>query len=173
MGEDNKLIQVGRVGGAFGVRGEMRITTFTETPLALRSYGDLLKEDGSVALVLTSARQAKDGLIVRAKGVESKEAADALRGLTLHVPRAALPQTEEDEFYLTDLIGLAAVAPDGADLGTIRTVQNFGAGDLLEIQPKAGVSWWAPFTREVVPEVSIAAGRVVVVRPAETSERDD
>ncbi len=169
--QNERLIQVGRVGGAFGVRGEMRITTFTETPLALRQYGDLLNADGSVALVLTSARQAKDGLIVRAKGVESKESADALRGLTLHVPRDALPEPEEDEFYLTDLIGLAAVAPDGADLGVIRTVQNFGAGDLLEIQPKAGASWWAPFTREVVPEVNIAAGKVVIDRPVEVSDQ--
>ncbi|CAN5230373.1 ribosome maturation factor RimM [soil metagenome] len=171
-GDAPRLIRVGRVAGAFGVRGEIRITTYTEAPLALKSYGALLDEQGAVALSLTSARESKGGLIVRAKGVDDKEAADALRGLTLHVPREALPEPDEDEYYLTDLIDLDIVAPDGTAIGKIRAVHNFGAGDLLEIQPPAGASWYAPFTKAVVPEVSISAGRVVVDRPAEVSEKD-
>jgi 16S rRNA processing protein RimM len=167
-----RLIRVGRVAGAFGVKGEIRIATYTETPLALRSYGALLDQRGAVCLELTSARESKGGLIARAKGIETKEQADALRGLILHVPREALPEPDADEFYLADLIGLAAVAPDGTPLGKIRSVQDFGAGDLLEIEPPAGQTWYAPFTRAVVPEVDIVGGRVVVDRPAETSERD-
>lgn len=167
-----RLIRVGRVAGAFGVRGEIRISSFTEEPLALVKYGALLDGKGAVILTLTGGRAVKDGIIARAKEVATKEQADALRGLFLHVDRASLPEPEEDEFYLTDLIGLAAVAPDGTALGKVRAVQDFGAGDLLEIQPAAGNSWYAPFTRVVVPEVDIAGGKVVIDRPAEVSERD-
>lgn len=166
------LIRVGRVAGAFGVKGELRIATYTETPLALRSYGALLDQRGAVCLNLTSARESKGGLIGRAKGVETKEQADALRGLVLHVERDALPAPDEDEFYLTDLIGLAAVTPDGTPLGQVRSVQDFGAGDLLEIQPPAGPTWYAPFTKVVVPSVDLAAGQVVIERPTEVSEHD-
>ena len=172
MSDRPRLIRVGRVAGGFGVKGEIRIATYTETPLALRDYGALLDERGAVCLDLTGARESKGGLIARAKGIETKQQADALRGLVLHVDRDALPAPEEDEFYLADLIGLAAVAPDGSSLGKIRSVQEFGAGDLLEIQPPAGATWYAPFTKQVVPEVDIAGGRVVVDRPAEVSERD-
>ena len=162
----------GRVAGAFGVRGEVRITTYTEQPMSLLAYGALLDQRGAVALELTSAREAKGGVIARARQITTKEQADALRGLFLHIDRAALPPPEEDEFYLSDLVGLVAVAPDGSALGKVKSVQDFGAGDLLEIEPPAGASWYAPFTREVVPTVDIAAGRVVVDRPAEVSERD-
>ncbi|MDB5452891.1 MAG: rimM [Caulobacteraceae bacterium] len=169
---NSRLISVGRVAGAFGVKGEIRITTYTEQPLSLLKYGALLDERGAVSLSLTGARAAKGGIIARAKGVDTKEQADALRGLTLHVDRAALPPADEDEFYLADLIGLAAVAPDGTSLGKVRSVQDFGAGDLLEIEPPAGATWYAPFTREVVPAVDTAGGKVVIDRPPEVSERE-
>src|SRR5688572_27013933 len=106
MLDPNRLILIGRVAGAFGVRGDVRITTYGEDPLALLAYRTLKREDGSPALTLTSGRVGKGGLVVRAEGVESKEAADALKGLRLFVPRSSLPEPEEDEFYLTDLIGL-------------------------------------------------------------------
>ena len=167
-----RLIRVGRVAGAFGVRGELRITTYTEEPLALARYRALLREDGAAALTILSAREAKGGIIARAQGVEDKEAADALRGLVLFVDRKVLPPADEDEFYLADLIGLAAEAPDGSPLGKVRSVHDFGAGDLLEIQPAQGATWWVAFTREAVPTVDLAGGRIVVDRPAETSERD-
>ncbi|MBS0297208.1 MAG: 16S rRNA processing protein RimM [Proteobacteria bacterium] len=164
----DRLIQVGRVAGGFGVRGEVRITAFTEDPLALKAYGTLLREDGSTGLTLQSARAAKGGIIARVKEIETKEQADALRGLRLYVPRSALPEPDEDEFYLTDLIGLAVVTPEGESLGRIKSVQDFGAGDILEIDPGGGrPTWYLGFTRENVPEVRIAEGRVVAVRPTE------
>jgi 16S rRNA processing protein RimM len=100
--------------------------------------------------------------------VETKEQADALRGLRLFVPRDALPEPDEDEFYLADLIGLAVVDPAGAPVGKVKSVQDFGAGDILEIIPEeGGATWYLPFTREAVPEVKIAEGQIVAVRPVE------
>jgi 16S rRNA processing protein RimM len=162
------LIQVGRVAGAFGVRGEVRITSFTADPVALVDYKALLREDGSPALTLTSGRDAKGSIVARAKEVETREQAEALRGLKLFIPRAALPAPDEDEFYVTDLIGLAVVTAEGEPLGTVKAVQDFGAGDLLEITPpEGGQTWYLPFTREAVPEVRIAERVVVAAKPDE------
>ena len=163
-----RLILVGRVAGAFGVKGEVRITAYTAVPAALFRYRELKRADGAPALTLTSGRPHKGALIARAKEIETREAAEALRGLELYVPRGALPAPEPDEFYLADLIGLAVVAPDGAPIGRVKDVQNFGAGDLLEIAPEAGPTWFLPFTEDTAPEVDLAAGRIVVVRPTET-----
>ncbi len=168
----SRLIRVGRVAGAFGVKGEVRITAFTEQPLALVKYGALLKDDGSPGLTLLSGREQKGAVIAKVKEITTPEQADALRGLFLCVPREALPEPDEDEFYLTDLVGLSAVTPEGEALGQVKSVRDFGAGDLLEIQPAAGQSWFVAFTRENVPEVSLADGRVVIVRPIEISEKD-
>jgi 16S rRNA processing protein RimM len=166
------LILVGQVGGAFGVKGEVRITTFTAEPLSLLDYRDLRREDGAAGLTLVSGRVAKKGLVVRAKEVATPEQADALRGLRLYVPREALPEPEEDEFYLTDLIGLEARDPSNAVIGRVKAVHDFGAGDLLEIAPAApGPTWWLAFTRETCPEVRIADGVIVVIRPPETSDQ--
>lgn len=166
MGDD--LIQVGRVAGAFGVRGEVRITSFTAEPSALLDYRDLKREDGSVGLTLLSGRPAKGGVVARAREIETREQAEALRGLKLFIPRSSLPEPDEDEFYVTDLIGLSVETPDGAKLGTIRSVQDFGAGDLLEIAPAdGGATWYLPFTKAAVPEVRIGDGVVVGVRPEE------
>ena len=163
------LILVARVAGAFGVKGEVRLTAFTADPLALLGYRDLKRQDGSTGLTLLSGRAAKGGVIGRAREVATREEAEALRGLQLFIPRASLPQTEdEDEFYVTDLIGLSVVTAEGEPLGTVKAVQDFGAGDLLEITPpEGGATWYLPFTREAVPEVRIADGVVVGVRPEE------
>ncbi len=166
-------VLVGRVAGAFGVRGEVRITAYTEDPLALLRYRVLTREDGSPVLTLQAARAVKGAVIGRATEVSSKEAADALRGLRLYVPRDALPPPEEDEFYLTDLIGLAAATPDGAPLGQVKAVHNFGAGDVLELDLGRGrPTRLIPFTREAVPEVRLAERRVVVTPPTEVGERE-
>ena len=164
-----RLILVGQVAGAFGVRGEMRITAHTADPLSLLEYSPLKRQDGEVALTLAGGRAVKGALITRAREVETREEAQALRGLRLYIERDALPAPEdEDEFYLADLIGLAAVSPEGEGLGRVKSVHNFGAGDLLEIDPDTGApSWWAPFTREVVPEVRLSEGMIVVARPQE------
>lgn len=162
------FIQVGRVAGAFGVRGEVRITSFTADPAALLDYRTLLREDGSPALTLTSGREAKGAVIARAREIETREQAEALRGLKLFIPRTALPEPDEDEFYVTDLVGLSVVDAAGGVLGRIRSVQDFGAGDLLEVEPaEGGATWYLPFTREAVPDVRIADGVVVGVKPDE------
>ena len=151
------------------MRGELRVNTYTEDPLALLRYRTLRREDGSTALTLTSGRAAKDGLVARAEEVSTKEAADALRGLRLYVTREALPEPEEDEFYLADLIGLRAETPEGERLGVVKAVHDFGAGDILEVDPGEGrPTFFLPFTRDNVPAVEVAAGRVVAVRPEET-----
>jgi 16S rRNA processing protein RimM len=159
------LILVARVAGAFGVKGEVRLTAYTAEPMALLDYKELKREDGAAGLTLTAARPHKGGVVVRAREVETREQAEALRGLRLYVPREALPEPDEDEYYLVDLIGMAVTTPQGEPLGVVRTVQDFGAGDLLEIQPETGASWWLPFTREAVPQVHMAERRLVAVRP--------
>ena len=173
MTTDSRLILVGQVGGGFGVRGEVRVTAFTADPLALTAYGPLLRADGSVGLTLTSARPDKNGVVGRAKEIATKEEADALRGLKLHVPRDRFPEPEEDEFYLTDLIGLQARDGEDVVIGVVKAVQNFGADDMLEIAPAAGgPTWYLPFTRDAVPEIRSADGWLRALRPNEVGERE-
>ena len=163
------LIFVARVAGAFGVKGEMRLTTFTADPLAVVDYKTLLGEDGAPALRLAGGRAAKGGVVARAAEVQTRDQAEALRGLKLYIRRDSLPPPEdEDEFYVTDLIGLDVAGVEGEALGRVRSVHDFGAGDLLEIEPKAGPSWWLPFTREAVPDVRLAERVIVAVKPEET-----
>ena len=163
--ESRNLLLVAQIGGAHGVRGELKITTFTADPMALASYRNLLRQDGSPAVVIASARPVKGGLVARLKGVDDRNAAEAMRGLKLYITRDALPEPEEDEYYLADLIGLTVETQAGELLGKVKLVQDFGAGDLLEIQPKVGASWWLPFTREAVPEVRIADGKIIANPP--------
>ena len=167
------LVLVGRVAGAFGVRGEVRISSYAAEPLALLAYRDLVDATGAPALSLEGGRLAKPGEIVaRARGVASKEAADALRGLKLHVPRASLPPPEDaDEFYLHDLIGLEARSPAGEVLGRIKAVLDHGAGDILELDPGGGrPTRLLPFTRDVVPDVRTAEGWLTVVPPVDMED---
>lgn len=162
------LVFVAQVGSAFGVRGEFKLISHTEDPLSVLEYNPLLDEKGNPALSLTQARAHKGALIVRAEGVTDKDKADALKGLKLHVRREDLPDTEdEDDFYVTDLIGLEVRLPDGTKHGLIRNVEDFGAGDLLDIQPLTGASYYLGFTRDNVPEVDLAGGFVVITAPAE------
>ena len=168
----SSLIRVGRVAGSVGVKGEVRITAFTEKSAALLEYGKLLREDGTTGLTIVSGRAQKGAIVAFVKEVATKEEADALRGLALYVPRQAFPEPDEDEFYLADLIGLRVISPDGEALGQVKAVRDFGAGDILEIQPPSGASWQVAFTVGNVPTVRIAAGEIVVNRPAEVSERD-
>lgn len=163
-----RLVLVGQVAGAFGVKGEVRLTAFTESPGNLLDYSPLLDAAGKLALTLLSGRPDKAALICRAREIATREQAQSMRGARLYVPRERLPATKDDEFYLADLIGLDAVSPLGEPLGRVKSVQNFGAGDLLEIEPADGAaSWWAPFTRAVVPDVRIAEGSVTIDRPVE------
>ena len=163
------LLLVARVAGAFGVRGEVRLTAFTADPSSLLDYKTLTREDGSPGLTLTAGRPTKGGVVVRVAEVATREQAEALRGLRLYISRDVLPPPEdEDEIYVADLIGLAVTTADGEALGLVKSVHDFGAGDLLEIQPAQGTSWWLPFTREAVPELRLAEGVIIAVPPEET-----
>ncbi len=166
-----RRVLVGRVAGGFGVRGEVRISAYTEDPLSLLAYRTLLREDGSPLLTLASGRAAKGALIARATEVATKEAADALRGTRLYVPREVLPPPDEEEFYLADLIGLHAETEGGEPFGRVKAVHDFGAGDILEIDPGGGrPTRLIAFTREAVPQVRMAEGRLVVAPPIEQGE---
>ena len=159
-------ILLGRIAGAHGIRGEVLIKTFTAAPENIGAYGPLSDESGTRTFKLKSARATPKGVVARLQGVDDRNGAEALRGIALYIERDRLPAAAEDEFYHADLIGLAAVNRDGKPVGEIVAVQNYGAGDLLEIR-LAGSSKteFVPFTDAVVPEVDIAARRVVVVMP--------
>jgi len=150
------------------VRGELRLKSFTAEPMAVADYGVLETEDGLRRFELLSARPAGEVLVVRLAGIADRNAAEALTGALLYVPRERLPAPDEDEFYHADLIGLAAETPEGEAVGRVIAVQNFGAGDLVEIAVPGAPSLLVPFTREVVPDVDVAGGRLVVVVPVET-----
>ena len=161
--DQKDLIVVGALAGAHDVRGDVRVKSFTAEPEALFGFGPLLDEAGKPVLEAKAVRTAKDHFIVTPKAPLQREEWDAMKGTRLHVPRSALPEPDEDEIYVDDLVGLAVVDTDGAPLGKVKAVQNFGAGDLLEIAPAGGGSAvYIPFTEEDVPELDVAAGRVVV-----------
>ena len=154
-----------QIGAAHGLRGEVRLKTFTTDPMAISQYGPLESEDDR-RFEIASLRPSKDALIARLQGIEDRTAAEALRNTRLYVPRERLGTTDEDEFFHSDLIGLAAVGTDERPLGTVLAVPNFGAGDLIEIAPEAGgSSVLLPFTKAVVPIVDLAGGRIVVDPP--------
>ena len=174
MSSEDRLILVGQIGGAFGVKGEVRISAYTADAMALVGYSPLLGADGKPVLTLLSARPDKAGVVAKVKEIATKEQADAMRGQKLFVPRDRLPEPEEDEFYLTDLVGLQARDLDDAVVGTVKSVQNFGASDMLEISPKeGGPTWYLPFTREAAPDLRISEGWLRIVRPTEVDERDE
>ncbi len=167
MADERRRVCIGQVVGAHGVRGEVRIKVFADDPLAIAGYGPLADESGRRRFRLLGMRPAKGVMVARLEGVADRNAAEALRGVRLYVPRAALPETEADEFYHVDLIGLAAYDEEGGYHGRVVAVHNFGAGDILEIAPAAGgPTELLPFTREVVPEVDIEGGRLTISPPA-------
>jgi len=160
-------ICVARIGAAHGVRGEVKLWTFTEDPLAVKRYGPLVTKDGARQFEVTHAREAKGHLVAVLKGVATREDAERLNGVELYIGREKLPATEEDEYYHADLIGLAAVTPAGEPLGRVIAIHNFGAGDIIEIAPPQGATMLLPFTNAVVPSVDLAGGRVVIELPDE------
>ncbi len=160
-------ICVARIGAAHGVRGAVKLWTFTEDPFAVKRYGPLATKDGARQFEVTHARQAKDHLVATLKGVTSRDEAERLNGLELYVAREKLPDTGDDEYYHADLIGLAAVTAADAPLGRVVAIHNFGAGDIIEIAPPHGATMLLPFTNTVVPTVDLATRRVVIELPAE------
>ena len=166
-GSAKGMVLVGAIAGAFGVKGEVRLRAFTEKKDGVIAYGPLYGEDGKVLLKPKNWRELKDGVAVVAPEVKSREQAEKMKGQKLYVPRANLPATAEDEFYVVDLLGSKAEALDGTVLGDIVAVWNFGAGDIIEYRPpNGGPNVRVTFTKETVPHVDLAAKRVVIDPPA-------
>ena len=150
--------------GAQGLKGEVRIKSFTQVAEDVAAYGPLTDEAGTRRFEIAVAGQAKGVVIARVAGIGDRTAAEKLKGTRLYVERAKLPPPDEDEFYYSDLIGLVAEAPQGS-LGTVRQVYDFGAGDVLEIAGGEFGTVMVPFTKAVVPVVDIAGGRLVIDPP--------
>ncbi|MGI3210824.1 ribosome maturation factor RimM [Roseovarius tibetensis] len=163
---DNTLICVGALAGAFGVKGEVRLKSFTATPEDIADYAPLMSEDGTHSFDVTLTGQTGNAFTARLSGVATREQADSLRGTRLYVPRARLPGLPDDEFYHADLVGLEVVDTGGATLGRVRAVLNHGATDLLELHmPGRSDTVLLPFTKTAVPTVDLAAGRIVADPP--------
>jgi 16S rRNA processing protein RimM len=165
------LILVGRFGAPHGVRGAIRLQSFTEQPRAIAAYGPLLDATAERRFIVEALRPVKDDLfIAKLQGIASRSAAEALIHLELFVPRASLPNLAPEEFYLADLIGLEAVTEDGSRFGRIIAVPDYGGGPLLEIERlEGGDTVLFPFTRAIVPVVDLEGSRVVIIPPAEVS----
>jgi len=171
----SERICVARIGAAHGIRGEVRLWSFTEDPAAVTDYGPLETQDGARHFEIENLRSAKDHFVARFKGVNDRNAAEGLRNLDLYVLRERLPAIEEpDTYYYADLIGLAVVTTDGAPFGNVKALHNFGAGDIIEIEPDGGgAPLMLSFTDANVPEVDIKAGRIVVAVPGEIGIKDE
>jgi 16S rRNA processing protein RimM len=163
-------IRVARIGAAHGVRGEVKLWSFTQDPTAVAAYGPLETEDGARQFEIEAMRAAKDHFVARIAGIDTREAAEQLRNFDLFVPREKLPPIEEaDTYYHADLIGMAAITPEGAPLGNVTALHNFGAGDLIEIATTAGGEpLLLPFTETVVPKIDMALRQIIVVLPTVT-----
>ena len=174
MGSPTRLVLLGVFGAAQGVRGEVRVKSFTADPKAIGGYGALTDKGGARAFRIESLRPLRDDmLVVRLASVTTREAAAALTGVELYARRDQLPPPEADEFYWDDLVGLAAATSDGAPLGRVVGLVNYGAGDILEIAPDGGgETLLLPFTKAVATEIDFAAGRIVVAPPRENDGED-
>jgi len=176
-----KRVLMGVITGAHGVRGLVRVKSFTAAPAALAAYGPLEDVSGERRFALELAGAVKGVLLARVPGVDDRNTAERLKGTRLYLPRAALPDPGEEEYYHADLLGLAVVLKDGSPFGTVKAVHDFGAGDSLEIERPDGVVVLVPFTSASVPAVDIKAGRLVLEpppglldnRPVEVTERDE
>jgi len=164
-------ILLGRIAGAHGIRGEVVIHSFTAAPEDVAAYGTLSDKGGSRTFKIAKARVTPKGVVARVEGVNDRNAAEALNGVELYVARERLPSAAEGEFYHADLIGLAAVDAQGAPVGEIVAVHNYGAGDLLEVKLAGSArTEFVPFSEAFVPEVDIAARRAIVLLPAPDSD---
>jgi 16S rRNA processing protein RimM len=163
---NDEMIFVGAIAGAFGVKGEVRLKSFTAEPEAIAEYGPVFIEDGTKSFNVSLTGQLKNALSAKLSGVHTKEDADALRGLQLFVPRSKFPQLPNDEYYYADLIGIGVFDAGGTQMGNVYSVQNHGASDILEIsQPGTSATVLLPFTRKNVPTVDTKASRIIIDPP--------
>jgi 16S rRNA processing protein RimM len=167
-----KRICVAQITGAHGIHGEIKLKSFTADPFAVKSYAPLESEDGAARFAIEELRPAKGQFIARLSGVDDRVSAERLAHTRLFIARESMPPPAADEFYHADLIGLRAVTTAGEEIGAVTAVHNFGAGAILELQGKGNAAsrttTMVPFTEVFVPQVDIAAGRIVVAPPTET-----
>jgi 16S rRNA processing protein RimM len=165
-GMTQRKVLLGHIAGPHGVKGDVLINTYTGVPESIAEYGPLSDETGQRSFVVSVRRATAKGVVACIEGVADRTTAEALKGVRLYVDRDRLPGTAENEFYHADLIGLAVVTADGSTVGKVKAVQNFGAGDLIEVvRPGSRHTELIPFTERFVDEVDIAAGRIVVRLP--------
>ncbi len=179
MTADNKRAQsracLGAFAGAHGVKGHAKIKTFTEAPENIAAYGPVETEDGKRRFSLKLINVLNDGFVlVSSPEIQSREDAEALKGERVYVNRAVLPPPDEDEFYLDDLVGLAAFDETGAPMGVVKAVYNFGADDLLEIGGIPGVKGvrLVAFTKENVPEVDLVRRNIIIIGHAFAADQE-
>ncbi len=162
------MLLVGEIGAAQGLKGEVRVRSYTQDPGDIASYGPLSNEAGTRTIEIERVRATPKALIARIRGVTTREAAEALNGTKLYVARTVLPDANEDEWYVADLIGLKAVSAEGAALGSVTAVHNFGASDIIEVAlDDDGSTILVAFTDDTVPKVDIVGGHLVLVPPEE------
>lgn len=162
----DRLVRLAVITAPHGVRGAFRLRCFTERPESVAAYGPVCDERGRELFALEVLHRVPGGVVARAPGITDRDAAEKLRGKALFVPRARLPEPGPDEFYEADLLGLEVVEPSGRRLGRVAALFDHGAGEILEIETDVGELLDLPFTRAVVPEIDLEAGRLVVVPPA-------
>lgn len=167
-------ICLGVITGAAGIKGEVKLKSFTQEPLGIGDYGSLFDKTGAVTFKIKSLRATNKAIIAKFAGINDRNAAEALIRQELYVPRAVLPDAEDDEYYYSDLVGLAVHSPEGDVIGTVEGVHNFGAGDLLEIKlVGTQQTEMISFTDETVPKVDIAAKNIIVIWPEEIEAKGD
>jgi len=169
----NDRVCLGEIAGAHGVRGAVRVRSFTRNPADVAAYGALTDEAGRRTFVLMVEGEVRGQLIATIRGVKDRDAAEVLRGVRLYVARTQLPAPGEDEYYHSDLLELRCVGVDGAAFGVVKAVDNFGAGDVIEVERPDGARVMLPFTRAVVPAVDLRAGLIVVSPPEEIVDAED
>jgi 16S rRNA processing protein RimM len=171
----SRKLLMGRIGAAHGIKGEVRITSFTEEPLALVDYGPLATDKPGLVIEIENARATTNVLVARLKGITDRNAAEQLNGVELYVDRDKLPPPAgDDDFYHADLIGLEARLSDGTVLGTVTAVPNYGASDLIEVRDtRTGDTFLYPFTKAVVPEVRLTDGYIVIDVPVDADPGEE
>jgi len=172
--KQERKVCIGVIAGPHGVKGQVRLKSFTADPGDVAAYGPVTDAAGARrfgGIEITGT--ARNVLIARIAGVKDRTAAEALRGVELYVDRDRLPEAEEDEFYHADLIGLPVRKTGGEAFGTVVALHNYGAGDVIEIRGADGGIEFLPFNKEVVPEIDIENGFLVVEPPAETYARPE
>jgi len=171
--DSGQKVLMAKIGAAHGIRGEVRVKPFGDDPLSFTDYGILTSKDGGRSFEVERARVQKTVVITKFRNVNDRNQAEELNGVELFVDRGQLPEPDEDEYYYSDLNGLAVVDQNGNALGKIVAVQDFGAGDLLEIRPRRGRTFYIPFTKDFVPEVSVSSGQVTAHLPDDYFSEDN